>query len=118
MSFFDRLRGIFRAREAARTTVGGGDPGPGSTSEKKNLEPEMISCEEALAALYEYLDGELEGVTEEKVRAHFEVCARCYPKLALEKSFRAAVTRAGTGEKAPPELKGKILDLIREETAG
>ena len=76
--------------------------------------PEMISCEEALAVLYEYMDGELEGVTHERVKAHFDVCARCYPKLALEKSFLAVVARAGRGEKAPPELRDKVLSLIEE----
>jgi mycothiol system anti-sigma-R factor len=118
MSFFGRLKRFFGARGTSERGVGDRGAPPGGNGKRKGAGLEMISCEEALAVLYEYLDGELEGVTEERVRAHFEVCARCYPKLAMEKSFLAAVTKAGTGEKAPQELKGKILDLIKEETAG
>lgn len=95
----------------------GGTPGsgpPGSNGKGKDPQAEMISCHEAISFLYEYLDGELEEVTHERVKAHFDVCARCYPKLALEKSFLAAVKKAGREEKAPPELKGKVLDLLKE----
>jgi mycothiol system anti-sigma-R factor len=93
---------------------GVGSGPPGSNGKGEDAKAEMISCQEALSALYEYLDGELEGVTQERVKAHLDVCARCYPKLALEKSFLAAVKKAGGGEKAPPELKGKVLHLLKE----
>lgn len=72
----------------------------------------IISCEEALSVVYEYLDGELSGLSHERVKAHFDVCARCYPTLRLEEAFRAAVRRAARGEKAPPELRQQVLDLL------
>lgn len=75
---------------------------------------DMISCQEALRFLYEFLDGELEGAPSDQVRAHFDVCQRCYPHLKLETSFRAALQRACGGPCAPPELKSRLLSALAE----
>lgn len=114
MSFFKRLKRFFGGSGGPGGKMDGGNARPGSNGRGENPQPDMISCEEAIAVLYEYLDGELEDLTHERVKAHFDVCARCYPKLAMEKSFLAAVARAGAGEKAPEELRGKVLGIIDE----
>jgi len=77
--------------------------------------PEMISCEEDLALIYEFLDGELDETEHHRVGAHFEACQRCYPHLHLEQTFREAVQRAARGETAPPELKARLRELIAQE---
>ena len=110
MSVFDWFKRLLGSKSGARP--------PGSRGKGEDPKAEMISCQEALSFLYEYLDGELEEVTHERIKAHFDVCARCYPRLALEKSFLAAVKRAGAREKAPPELKGKVLELLKEAEGG
>lgn len=74
----------------------------------------MISCQDALKLIYEFLDGELDHVPEEEVRAHFDVCQRCFPHLRLEEAFRAAVKRACRGECAPPELRSRVAELLGE----
>lgn len=80
---------------------------------------EMIPCREALALVYEYLDGELEDVSAEHVRVHFEVCQRCYPHLKLEESFRGALHRAAEGAgSAPPGLRERILGVLETESTG
>lgn len=71
-----------------------------------------ITCHEALAVVNEFLDGELENITEAEVTAHFEVCRMCYPHLELEKAFREAMHRATRGERAPPELRAKVKELL------
>jgi anti-sigma factor (TIGR02949 family) len=73
---------------------------------------EMISCEQALSAVYEYLDGELEPDSREQVTAHFEVCARCHPHLRLEESFRATLRDASGGVRLPEGVRERVLDLI------
>ena len=75
---------------------------------------EMISCQEALRFLYEFLDGELEGASTDQARAHFDACQRCYPHLQMEASFRAALQRACGGPCAPPELKARLLAALAE----
>lgn len=71
-----------------------------------------ISCEKALSLVYEFLDGELDGVPAEQVRAHFDMCRECYPQLKLEESFRAALRKASIGEAPPAELKQKLMDAL------
>ena len=97
MSFFDSLRALF----AGASSNGEGDAG-------------AITCHEALNVVHEYLDGELEGVSEEEVKAHFDMCKICYPHLRLEEWFKEAVQRAGSAERAPPELRAKVLELLAE----
>ena len=74
----------------------------------------MISCEDALNAVHEYLDGELDDASEEDVKAHFDMCEACYPHLRLEEAFKDAVQRASRGERAPPELRTKVLELLAD----
>lgn len=71
-----------------------------------------ITCREAITVVQEFLDGTLEGVSDEQVRAHFDICSRCYPHLKFERSFREALARASRGESAPPELKRRVVDLL------
>jgi anti-sigma factor (TIGR02949 family) len=60
----------------------------------------------------EFLDGELDGVSNTEVEAHFEMCRQCYPHLRLERRFRAAVQRAGAGEVAPAGLRAQVIDMV------
>ena len=99
MSFINRLKRLF-----------GGESSHGANGK----EMEMISCEEALDLVHEFIDGELGDVSNDQVKAHFDVCGRCYPHLQLEESFRAAVRKAAAGERASPELKSRLMDLLAE----
>ncbi|MBI4540768.1 MAG: zf-HC2 domain-containing protein [Gemmatimonadetes bacterium] len=73
----------------------------------------MITCREALERLFEFMDGELEGVEEKQVEEHLRICERCYPHLLFEQSFRAAVRRTFEGERAPETVRNRILELLR-----
>jgi mycothiol system anti-sigma-R factor len=105
MSFLDRVRRIFGGERSNGRGRGHGH------------DPASVTCHEALGLLYEYLDGELQGVSEEHVRAHFEVCRMCYPHLRFEESFRTAIHRAGRGERAPEKLKAHLLELLEKASA-
>jgi anti-sigma factor (TIGR02949 family) len=81
-------------------------------------EPGGISCWEAAERLFEWLDGELDEDTEERVGTHLEACARCYPRLLFEQSFREAVARAVGHEGAPEQLRERILEQLETEGFG
>jgi anti-sigma factor (TIGR02949 family) len=75
--------------------------------------PEELSCEEALALVYEYLDGELPLDWSDAVRKHVEKCRLCYPYFDFERMFLDYVHQAAEGsERASPELERRIRDLI------
>ena len=101
MSFLDRLKSLF---------VGTGQDGGGSGAP-------AITCEEALAVIHDFLDGELVDVSQKQVKAHFDVCQRCYPHLHLEEAFREAIRRAAAQEQAPAGLEAKVIELLAEADA-
>lgn len=112
----DRILGWFGWGSRPASPPGGRDePCPDASDGDGG---EMIPCREALARLYEYLDGELEPESREEVEAHFAVCARCYPQLATERSFRTAVQRAMDGGRAPEALRHRVLTLLDEAESG
>ena len=77
---------------------------------------EWISCEEALARLFEYLDGELVPESAEEVRHHLEVCDACYPEVKFTTEFRDAVERAAEGQPPCPDgLRAKVARLLEQE---
>jgi anti-sigma factor (TIGR02949 family) len=98
MKWIKRLFG----REAAGSNGSDGDSG-------------MISCQDALERLYEYLDKELDDSWQDRVTAHFDVCSRCYPHLTFERTFLDVVRKTEPTEGPPEELKGRILELLAKE---
>ena len=104
MSLIDSFRRLFGGR---------GNSGPG-----RGEGPRGVSCEEALRLVHDFIDGELENVSHAEVEKHFEVCQRCYPHLRLEQSFRAALRRACAREKAPPELRDRVLHIVSQGGSG
>lgn len=106
MTFIERLKRLLGAAEARREEAGEPTACTGV---------DAITCMEALEKLYEYLDGEMEGVSGEQVSKHLEICKNCYPHLQLEKSFREAVHRVQVGEVCPEEVKQKVMDSLMAE---
>lgn len=106
----DRLKGWFGGGRD-----GGGDGG-NADGPCPDSGPEMISCQDALARLQEFVDGELTDLTHDQVESHFEVCTRCYPHLAMEESFKARVHAALARPEVPEGLRGRVLEMLRDDT--
>jgi anti-sigma factor (TIGR02949 family) len=64
--------------------------------------------------LYEYLDGELDAETVERIREHLQLCKRCYPHYAFEKAFLRFLAEHARVE-TPPRLRRKVFQAILEE---
>lgn len=110
MSIFNRIR-----RFLGGASGDGGPGGGGPCEHGAEQGAGMISCEEALRLVHDFIDGELEDVPAEEVKQHFEMCKRCYPHLQLESTFRDALRRAARGTGAPPDLKDRLTEMISEE---
>ena len=83
-------------------------------SPAENL-PGGIPCHEAAESLFEWLDGELDSDRAGQVGAHLETCARCYPWLVFERSFREVLNRVSSRDEAPEELRDRILNSLEAE---
>jgi anti-sigma factor (TIGR02949 family) len=112
MSMYEKLMSLLRGGSRDGNADSNGDSGATCSGE-----PDMISCQEALKVVQEYLDGELDDTSARSVRKHFDVCGRCYPHLNFESAYRDAVCRAMKGETAPPALKAKVSALIADVEA-
>ena len=101
MSFFESLRRVFSG--ASQDTAS--DEAPVG----------MISCEEASARLFEYLDNELQGMAEEEVRRHLEVCEACYPRVQFETHFLEALRRSKGNGRVSDSLRERVIQSLAED---
>jgi anti-sigma factor (TIGR02949 family) len=74
----------------------------------------MISCQEVITELWDYLDGELPVERATAIADHLAECARCYPQYRFEYAFLGAVARQraqGPGPSAAlvEEVAGAVL---------
>ncbi len=53
----------------------------------------MVSCQEVIGQMWDYLDGELPAERAAAIADHLAECARCYPQYRFEYAFLAAVAR-------------------------
>lgn len=79
-------------------------------------EPEL-TCEESLARVYEYLDGELDASDHEAVRRHLAKCRNCYPHFDFERLFLDYVHELGAAEESNPGLLDRVRRVIAAETS-
>ena len=113
MSFFESLKRFFGG--AGQNGQSGGTEASGSSGSAGETAVAMIPCEEASARLFEYLDGELDGISEEQVRSHLEVCKACYPRVQFEKHFLDALHRSQNGGRVSSSLREQVLQSLEED---
>ena len=118
MSLLDKLRGLLGRSSQNDESAPRRESSEGPAPQQGGNDVEKISCHDALRLVHEYLDGELEGIAEAEVKAHFDVCRQCYPHLHLESLSQDAVRQAVSRQSAPPELKARIEELLAEGEAG
>jgi mycothiol system anti-sigma-R factor len=52
---------------------------------------DQLSCEEVVQLLWDYLDGELDEVRRERIRAHLAECDHCAGQFTFEGAFVRAI---------------------------
>jgi mycothiol system anti-sigma-R factor len=74
-------------------------------------EHDRLRCEEVIAHLLHYLDGELDAAKRAAIDHHLQECRGCYSRAEFEKALRDKVGQLGN-EKAPASLQRRIKALI------
>jgi len=67
-----------------------------------------MDCEKLKAALYAYLDGELDVKDTIEIEQHIAACPMCEALVRYEERFRKVIRGVLKGEPAPPSLRGRI----------
>lgn len=80
-----------------RERAGGGPGGPGDPG-----------CRDAREMVYEYLDGELDPETQERIHRHVETCQRCHPYFDFERLFLDSVRERGLATGDAEVLRGRL----------
>lgn len=70
------------------------------------------SCEEALAELYTFLDGELTAAKRSAIAAHLEGCNPCVEIFDFEAELRMVIS-ARAAEPVPESLRLRITETIQ-----
>jgi mycothiol system anti-sigma-R factor len=72
-----------------------------------------LRCEEVVADLLAYLDGEIDAARRSLIDRHLEECHGCCSRAVFERALRKKVTELGE-EKASASLRRRVRALIRD----
>jgi anti-sigma factor (TIGR02949 family) len=78
---------------------------------KDHTEHTRISCEEAIAHLFAYLDNETDPEKRTHIERHLEECRACFSRAEFEKALRVKVRQLGDKE-APATLRQRLKTLL------
>lgn len=73
-----------------------------------------LTCREAVQAMWEYLDGELDARTVLAMQEHLEACRRCWERHDSMRAFLGAVEKVEDAEPASDALREQVDRLLRE----
>lgn len=74
-------------------------------------------CNEVLARVYTYIDGELEDAGCSEVRDHLDECGPCLREYGLEEVVKKLVGKSCGCDPVPDDLKAKVLGRIQQALA-
>lgn len=72
------------------------------------------NCEESLAQIYTYLDGELDAVAVKQIKEHLQDCPPCESAFAFEEKLKVVV-RTHLQEEVPEVVIQRLRTVIRSE---
>jgi mycothiol system anti-sigma-R factor len=76
--------------------------------------PHETPCADVLAAVYDYLDGEIDDTRRALIVQHLDECGPCLQQFGLEQAVKSLVHRSCACEMAPEHLRVQIITRIRQ----
>lgn len=80
-------------------------------------DPEMVPCDHVIAQLWEYIDGELTAENATRVRAHLDICSRCFPQYDFQRAFKEFLQQSAQ-QPMPPGVRRRVFEAILAEENG
>lgn len=76
----------------------------------------MITCDEVMRQLWDFLDGELTPDRMLAIEAHLATCERCLPHVQFERAFLDAVARVMRQNPVPAHgMAHRVREALRGE---
>jgi mycothiol system anti-sigma-R factor len=72
----------------------------------------VSDCEHMLERVYQFLDHELDTASSDEIREHLAQCEPCLDRYDVEQAVKTLVNRSCGGDKAPSELRVKVLTRL------
>lgn len=76
-------------------------------------EQERIHCDEVVASLLEYLDGELDDARRARIEDHLAECRGCFSRAEFERALRRRL-QALAAAPPPDSLKRRLKAILDE----
>ncbi len=73
-------------------------------------------CQEAIATLYSFLDGELTPDRRERIQRHLDDCSPCFEAFGFEAELKTVIARK-CHEEVPASLRQRVAEVLRAEGA-
>lgn len=89
---------------------------PGHQRTRFTLRPTAatLNCRDAVHAMWEYLDGELDGRTTVAMKSHLDACRLCRERHDTMRAFLGAVEKVKDTDCASGALRERVDRLLRE----
>jgi mycothiol system anti-sigma-R factor len=71
-------------------------------------------CQDAIATLYSFLDGELTSESRVKIQYHLEECSPCFAAFGFEAELKAVIARKCRDD-VPDSLRQRVAEALRAE---
>ena len=71
------------------------------------------NCDETVARIYPYLDGEVTWYRRMRVRMHLRNCHGCHDAFAFEEQLKVTI-RTKSRSEPPPEFIDRLRDYLRD----
>jgi mycothiol system anti-sigma-R factor len=71
-------------------------------------------CQEAIATLYTFLDGELTTDRRQQIQHHLDECSPCFKAFDFEAELKAVIARKCRDE-VPESLRQRVAEALQSE---
>ena len=86
---------------------------PTRTMSNTVMSAPMLDCASVMRRLWDYVDAELTPQALDEIRVHVEMCQRCYPQYAFERSFLDAIAARRRMHSDPGKLRTQLLEALQ-----
>ena len=76
--------------------------------------PHEVDCSDILERVFLFLDREMDDADCSKIQHHLDECAPCLRKYDLERVVKYLLARSCGCERAPAELRQRVLTRIQQ----